>query len=96
MQWQRVRQLLLEATAATAGIASDPPARVLPWELSDFFVRYQLHSFLAPGADRISVRAELNARILDVFAAAGVQIMTPHFESQPARPVIPATRCSLL
>jgi hypothetical protein len=34
------------------------------------------------------VRAALNERILDAFNAAGVQIMTPHFESQPERPVI--------
>jgi small-conductance mechanosensitive channel len=86
--WQRVRQLLADAAAATAGVAADPPPRVLAWELSDFFVSYQLHTHLAPGADRIAVRAELNTRILDIFAAAGVQIMTPHFESQPEQPVI--------
>jgi hypothetical protein len=61
---------------------------VLPWALEEFFVRYQLHVRLAPGAGRIAVRAALNERILDTFNAAGVQIMTPHFESQPERPVI--------
>ena len=86
--WQRVRQLLTDAAGATPGVAADPPPRVLAWELSDFFVSYQLHTHLAAGADRIAVRAELNTRILDTFAAAGVQIMTPHFESQPERPVI--------
>lgn len=86
--WQRVRQLLADAAAATAGVAADPPPRVLAWELSDFFVSYQLHTHLAPGADRIAVRAELNTRILDIFAAARVQIMTPYFESQPEQPVI--------
>ena len=86
--WQRVGQLLTDAAASTPGVAADPPPRVLTWELSDFFVSYQLHTHLAAGADRIAVRAELNTRILDAFAAAGVQIMTPHFESQPERPVI--------
>ena len=86
--WQRVQQLLTHAAAATTGVAADPPPRVLAWELSDFFVSYQLHTHLAAGADRIAVRAELNTRILDTFAAAGVQIMTPHFESQPEQPVI--------
>ena len=76
------------ANGSTAGVAADPPPRVLAWELSDFFVSYQLHTHLAPGADRIAVRAELNTRILDIFAAARVQIMTPHFESQPEQPVI--------
>jgi small-conductance mechanosensitive channel len=86
--WQHVRQLLADAASATAGIAAHPAPRVLAWELSDFFVSYQLHTHLEPGADRIAVRAELNTRILDAFAAAGVQIMTPHFESQPEHPVI--------
>ncbi|HEU4690130.1 MAG TPA: mechanosensitive ion channel domain-containing protein [Vicinamibacterales bacterium] len=86
--WQRVQQLLTDAAAATPGVAPEHPPRVLAWELSDFFVNYQLHTHLAAGADRIAVRAELNTRILDVFAAAGVQIMTPHFESQPEQPVI--------
>jgi small-conductance mechanosensitive channel len=86
--WTRVRALLAEAAAACEGVAADPPPRVLPWELDDFCVRYQFHVHLTPGADRIAVRAELNARILEAFGAAGVQIMTPHYESQPEVPVI--------
>lgn len=86
--WTQVRGLLVEAAAATEGVASDPPPRVLPWELGNFSVRYQLHVYLQPGADRISMRALLNAQILQAFNAAGVQIMTPHYESQPEAPVI--------
>ncbi len=87
--WQRVRDLLVEAATATAGVAANPAPRVLTWELSDFFVTYQLHVFLARDADRVALRAELNTRILDAFAAAGVQVMTPHFEAQPERRVLP-------
>jgi small-conductance mechanosensitive channel len=86
--WSQVRALLIDAAATTEGVAADPPPRVLPWELDDFCVRYQLHVFLEPAADRVAVRADLNTRILDTFGAAGVQIMTPHFESQPESPVI--------
>jgi small-conductance mechanosensitive channel len=86
--WQRVGELLTEASVGTPGIVPEPAPRVLPWELNEFYVRYQLHVHLAPGADRVASRAALNARILEVFAAAGVQIMTPHYESQPERPVI--------
>ncbi len=92
--WQRVRDLLLSAAAATPGVAAEPSPRVLTWELSDFFVTYQLHAYLAREADRIAVRAELNNRILDAFAEAGVQIMTPHFESQPERRVLPVEAIS--
>jgi small-conductance mechanosensitive channel len=79
---------MLAAAAATPGVAADPAPRVLPWALEQFFVRYQLHVHLAPGADRIAVRASLNGRILDAFNDAGVQIMTPQFESQPEWRVI--------
>ena len=85
---ETVRGLMLDAAAATPGVATEPAPQVLPWALEEFFVRYQLHVRLAPGADRVTVRAALNERILDAFNAAGVQIMTPHFESQPERPVI--------
>lgn len=87
--WQRVSGLLRAAAAATPGVAAAPEPRVLTWELSDFFVQYRLHVTLAAGADRITARADLNTRILDAFAGAGVQIMTPHFESQPERRILP-------
>jgi len=86
--WMLVKRLLSESAATTPGVAADPTPRILPWELADFYVVYQLHVRLAEGADRIAVRADLNANILDRFGAAGVQIMTPHFENQPEQPVI--------
>jgi small-conductance mechanosensitive channel len=86
--WERVRTLLLEAAVATPGVRRDPAPRVLQWELTDFSVLYQLHVYLERAEERVQVRSELNSRILDTFAAAGVQIMTPHFESQPEKPVI--------
>jgi small-conductance mechanosensitive channel len=88
--WQQVRDLLMQATRATPGVAHDGESRVLPWELSNFYVSYQLHVPLAAGADRVAVRAALNSRILDLFGTAGIQIMTPHYESQPDGRVLPA------
>jgi small-conductance mechanosensitive channel len=86
--WQKVRALLLQGAAHTSGLRADPPPRVLQVELSDFSVSYQLHVCLELAESRVAVRSELNSRILDAFAAAGVQIMTPHFESQPSTPVV--------
>lgn len=92
VQWRRVEALLLEAAAQTEGIRRDPSPRVLRWELSDFFVSYQLHVRLENAEHRATVRSELNSNILDSFTAAQVQIMTPHFEGQPERPVLAAPR----
>jgi small-conductance mechanosensitive channel len=87
--WQQVRELAAQATRDIAGVRQDAPPRLLPWELTEFFVRYQLHVPLEPGTDRIAARAEVISRILDAFGAAGVQIMTPHYENQPEVPVVP-------
>jgi small-conductance mechanosensitive channel len=87
--WQHVEALLLRAAAATNGVRRTPSPRVFQWELTDFYVVHQLHVHLDHADQRTFVRSELNARILDTFMAAGVQIMTPHFEAQPERPVLP-------
>lgn len=92
--WQRAHDLLLGAAASTPGIAVEPAPRVLTWELSSFFVRYELHAHLEPGLDLVTARADVNARILDAFGAAGVQLMTPHFESQPGWRVLPVKAVS--
>jgi small-conductance mechanosensitive channel len=89
--WQRVKGLLMKAAADTRGVRQEPGPRVLQWELSDFYVIYHLHVYLERAEDRVAVRSELHARILDVFSAAGVQIMTPHYESQPSKAVVAST-----
>jgi small-conductance mechanosensitive channel len=86
--WRLVEKLLLQAAARTEGVRREPSPRVLRWELTDFFVEYHLHIHLQNAEYRATVRSELNSHILDAFAAARVQIMTPHFEGQPEKPVI--------
>ena len=88
VSWDQVRTLLQAAAAATSGVRRDPAPRVLQWELNTFSVLYLLHVYLERAEERAQVRSELNSRILDTFAAAGVQIMTPAFESQPEKRVI--------
>jgi small-conductance mechanosensitive channel len=88
VSWRRVQELLVRAARETPGLRSDPAPRVLQWGLSDFSVEYHLHTHLERAEDRTWVRSELQARILDSFMTAGVQIMTPHFEAQPDKPVI--------
>jgi len=80
----------LEAAAKTEGVRQDPAPSVLRWELSDFSVLYQLHIRLVNAEYRATVRSALNSNILDAFMTAQVQIMTPHFEGQPDKPVLPA------
>jgi hypothetical protein len=57
-------------------------------ELSDFYVQYHLLAHLEDGQSRAAVLSDLHAQIQDAFNEYGVQIMSPHFESQPRKPVV--------
>ena len=72
----------------TPGIRTEPPPRVLQRELSDFYVQYHLLAHLEDGQNRAAVLSDLHAQIQDAFNEYGVQIMSPHFESQPKKPVV--------
>lgn len=88
--WRQVEALLLEAARRTRGIAADPPPFVRQTALSDFFVEYRLAG-LVPADNpppRLSVLNALHANVQDVFNEYGVQIMSPHYEGDPAQPQV--------
>jgi small-conductance mechanosensitive channel len=85
--WRQVHSLLLLGASRTPGIRKEPPPRVIQRELSDFYVQYHLLAHLEDGKNRATVLSELHANIQDAFNEYGTQIMSPHFESQPERPV---------
>jgi hypothetical protein len=86
--WRQVHELLLLGASRTSGIRKEPPPRVLQRELSDFYVQYQLLAHLQEGQSRAVVLSDLHAQIQDAFNEYGVQIMSPHFETQPRKPVV--------
>ncbi len=91
--WRQVEALLLAAAAKTEGILDTPPALVLQTTLDDFYVRYELVAAVREARERTHVLARLHGNIQDAFNEAGVQIMSPHFESQPSAPVfVPKNR----
>jgi small-conductance mechanosensitive channel len=86
--WRQVHGLLLLGASRTRGLRKEPPPRVLQRELSDFYVQYQLLAHLEDAKNRAAVLSELHAQIQDAFNEYGTQIMSPHFESQPEKPVL--------
>jgi small-conductance mechanosensitive channel len=86
--WRQVHALLLLGASRTPGIRQEPPPRVLQRELSDFYVQYHLLAHLEEGSIRAAVLSELHAQIQDAFNEHGAQIMSPHFEAQPKKPVL--------
>jgi small-conductance mechanosensitive channel len=82
--WRAVHKLLLDAARQTKGVAAEPPPRVFQVELSDFYVVYELLSFLEAEAPRRPTLSALHENIQDSFNRAGIQIMSPHYEGDPA------------
>jgi small-conductance mechanosensitive channel len=82
--WRQVHAMLLLAAERTTGVRKDPRPRVLQKALADFYVDYQLVANLERPEERVPVLSELHAQIQDAFNEFGVQIMSPHFQSQPS------------
>ena len=85
--WRQVHALLELAADRTKGLRKTPKPRVLQRALTDFFVEYQLFANLERVESRIQALSDLHAQIQDAFNEFGVQIMSPHYESQPGQRV---------
>jgi small-conductance mechanosensitive channel len=81
--WRQVHRLLMQAAQETPGVIADPPPLVLQTALGDFGIEYRLRARTADVAHRWITLSALHAQIQDAFNAAGVQIMTPHYEGDP-------------
>ena len=91
--WRQVEAMLIEAAKRTPGVLSAPAPRVFQTALSDFYPEYRLVCQAIPEhpRPRAEVLSALHANIQDVFNENGVQIMSPHYRSDPAAPqVVPA------
>jgi small-conductance mechanosensitive channel len=85
--WRQVHEMLLMAADRTAGLKREPKPFVFQTSLSDFYVEYQLNAYLEKPELRNPTLAALHANIQDSFNEHGVQIMSPHYESDPAEKV---------
>ena len=86
--WRQVHAMLQEAAARTPELEREPAPQVLQMALSDFYVRYSLRARLQNPSRRAAAASALNGHIQDVFNEYGVQIMSPHYLSDPAAPVV--------
>jgi small-conductance mechanosensitive channel len=87
--WQQVRDLLVAAAGDVPEVLKEPAPLVRQAALEDFYVRYELVFAPAHPAMRRLVLSAVHEAILNRFHAAGVQIMSPHYENDPAQPKIP-------
>jgi small-conductance mechanosensitive channel len=93
--WRDVHAMLLEAAAQQDVLRDNPAPFVLQKALSDFYVEYTLvaQSKADSKVPRPKVMSALHGSIQDVFNRNGVQIMSPHYLGDPAKPkIVPESR----
>ena len=86
--WRQVHALLLRAAGRTTNVRTAPVPYVFQRSLSDFYVEYTLITHLNDGKMRIESLSELHSQIQDAFNEFGVQIMSPHYMTQPEKSVV--------
>lgn len=87
--WRQVHELLLKAARRCEQISEQPEPFVLQTALNDWYVEYRLQVTIHEPTLKFRILSQLHQGIQDEFAAAGVQIMSPHFVAQPEQPVLP-------
>jgi len=88
--WRQVHAMLLEAARRAPGVADEPAPYVVQTALSDFYVEYRLcaQSNRSAPRRRAEAMSQLHGHVQDVFNENGVQIMSPHYRSDPATPQV--------
>ena len=86
--WRQVHGMLIAAAQGTPGVRANPVPFVYQRGLSDFYVEYELFASIDRPLERVVILSALHANIQDRFNEQGVQIMSPHFLSQPESPVL--------
>ena len=77
--WRLVHDLLIQAALLTHDVCQEPPPYVFQRSLDDFYVAYQLNANTYEARKQARIYSELHAHIQDVFAEAGVEIMSPAY-----------------
>lgn len=86
--WRQVHTMLRQAARETEGVLADPAPFVAQTALSDFYIEYRLVAQARSVSPRehVDVRSRLHGRIVDVFNLNGVQLTSPHYMREPAKP----------
>lgn len=85
--WPQVHELLISALQGVEGALSQPPPFVLQTSLDDFYVAYQLNFSTDRPESQEQVLSAVHAKIQTRFAAAQVEILSPHYRAERPGPV---------
>ena len=79
--WQKVSELLVSAALRSHGINKTKPPFVNVSALLDHYVEYELNAYTDDPHSMPSSYSELHRHILDIFAEAGIEIMSPMYNA---------------
>ncbi|MCK5675973.1 MAG: mechanosensitive ion channel, partial [Verrucomicrobia bacterium] len=79
--WRTVHELLIAAAKGVPDVLEAPPPKVLQISLDDFYVKYKLIVTTEHPELRFPMRSNLHQNIQDNFAKAGIEILSPHYQS---------------
>jgi small-conductance mechanosensitive channel len=78
---EQVTKLLLQAAQKTKNLTREFKPFVLQKSLGDFYVEYELNVYTKQPKKMAHFYSDLNKAILDEFNAAGVEILSPHYNA---------------
>lgn len=79
--WAAIHKALIEAALKTEMIEQTPPPFVLQTSLDDFYVSYQVNGYTKEPTKQPQIYSSLHQNIQDSFNAAGIEIMSPHYNA---------------
>jgi len=81
IKYFKVHELLINASNKTEGILKEQLPFIHQKKLEDFYIVYEFNFFVADVVKQPKIISELHAHILDEFDAAGIEILSPHYEA---------------
>ncbi|KAF2334970.1 mechanosensitive ion channel family protein [Flavobacterium daemonense] len=79
--WKDIHKALIDAALKTELAEQTPPPFVLQTSLDDFYVSYQINVYTKEPTKQPRIYSSLHQNIQDSFNAAGIEIMSPHYNS---------------
>ncbi len=79
--WQDVHELAKKACEQVDLLEKTPAPFILQTSLDDFYVTYQINAYTRNPHKQAAIYSELHKHILDVFHAAGIELLSPHFRA---------------
>lgn len=79
--WKAIHSALIEAALKTDMTEKEPKPFVLQTSLDDFFVSYQINVYTKMPTRQPLIYSSLHQNIQDSFNAAGIEIMSPHYNA---------------